>query len=138
MADRLPPLFVEATQSLAVGALSPVLRSGAGFHVLKLVEKRLAGISVTQSRARHILLRASPQMSEAAARDTLNEFKRRIQAGQADFATLARDNSQDGSAAQGGDLGWASPGQFVPEFEGVLNALTPGARSSGPVRAKMM
>lgn len=125
-ADRLPPLFVEATQNLAVGALSTVLRSGAGFHVLKVVEKRLAGISVTQSRARHILLRATPQMSEAVARDTLNEFKRRIQAGQADFATLARDNSQDGSAAQGGDLGWASPGQFVPEFEGVVNSLAPG------------
>ncbi len=124
--DRLPPLFVEATQNLAAGALSPVLRSGAGFHVLKVVEKRLAGTSVQQSRARHILLRATPQMSEAAARDTLNEFKRRIQAGQADFAALARDNSQDGSASQGGDLGWASPGQFVPEFEGVLNALVPG------------
>lgn len=124
--DRLPPLFVEATQNLAAGALSPVLRSGAGFHVLKVLEKRLAGTSVQQSRARHILLRATPQMSETTARDTLNEFKRRIQAGQTDFATLARDNSQDGSAAQGGDLGWASPGQFVPEFEAVLNALVPG------------
>jgi peptidyl-prolyl cis-trans isomerase SurA len=118
-ADRLPPLFLEATQNLAAGELSPVIRSGAGFHVLKVIEKRLAGMTVTQNRARHILLRASPQLSETAARDKLNDFKRRIQAGQADFATLARENSQDGSAAQGGDLGWASPGQFVPEFEGV-------------------
>jgi peptidyl-prolyl cis-trans isomerase SurA len=126
VADRLPPLFVEATQNLAVGALSPVLRSGAGFHVLKVIEKRLAGMTVTQSRARHILLRATPQLTEAAARDKLNDFKRRIQAGQAEFATLARDNSQDGSAAQGGDLGWVNPGQFVPEFEEVMNALAPG------------
>ena len=125
-ADRLPPLFLEATQNLAAGEFSPVIRSGAGFHVLKVIEKRLAGMTVTQNRARHILLRASPQLSETAARDKLNDFKRRIQAGQADFATLARENSQDGSAAQGGDLGWASPGQFVPEFEGVLNSLMPG------------
>ena len=125
-ADRLPPLFVDATRNLAVGGLSGVLRSGAGFHVLKVVEKRAAGMTVTQTRARHILLRASPQMNEAAARDKLLDFKRRIQTGLADFATLARDNSQDGSAAQGGDLGWASPGQFVPEFEEVMNALAPG------------
>ena len=125
-ADRLPPLFVDATRNLAVGGLSGVLRSGAGFHVLKVVEKRAAGMTVTQTRARHILLRATPQMNEAAARDKLLDFKRRIQTGLADFATLARDNSQDGSAAQGGDLGWASPGQFVPEFEDVMNALAPG------------
>jgi peptidyl-prolyl cis-trans isomerase SurA len=125
-ADRLPPLFVDATRNLAVGGLSGVLRSGAGFHVLKVVEKRATGMTVTQTRARHILLRATPQMNEAAARDKLLDFKRRIQTGLADFATLARDNSQDGSAAQGGDLGWASPGQFVPEFEEVMNALAPG------------
>lgn len=111
--------FWRPRRASAAGELSQVIRSGAGFHVLKVIEKRLAGMTVTQSRARHILLRASPQLSETAARDKLNDFKRRIQAGQADFATLARENSQDGSAA-GGDLGWASPGQFVPEFEGVL------------------
>ena len=125
-ADRLPPLFVDATRDVAVGGLSGVLRSGAGFHVLKVVEKRAPGMTVTQTRARHILLRATPQMSEAAAREKLLDFKRRIQTGLADFAILARDNSQDGSAAQGGDLGWASPGQFVPEFEEVMDALAPG------------
>jgi peptidyl-prolyl cis-trans isomerase SurA len=128
-ADRYPPLFLEATQNLEVGAISAVLRSGAGFHVLKLLEKKNAGLppmTVTQSRARHILLRVSPQLSEAAARDKLTEFKKRIAAGQADFAALARDNSQDGSAAQGGDLGWANPGMYVPEFEEVMGRLAPG------------
>ncbi|MBZ4209578.1 MAG: peptidylprolyl isomerase [Rhodoferax sp.] len=128
-ADRYPPLFLEATQNLEVGAVSAVVRSAAGFHVLKLLERRSAGLPpmmVTQSRARHILLRVSPQLSEAAARDKLVDFKKRIEAAQADFATLARDNSQDGSAAQGGDLGWANPGMYVPEFEEVMGRLAPG------------
>lgn len=127
--DRYPPLFLEATQNLGVGELSALVRSGAGFHILKVLEKNSAGMpamTVTQSRARHILLRVSAQLSEAAARDKLNEFKRRIVAGQADFAALARDNSQDGSAAEGGDLGWANPGMFVPEFEEVMNRLATG------------
>ncbi|MDO8252762.1 MAG: peptidylprolyl isomerase [Rhodoferax sp.] len=128
-ADRYPPLFIEATQNLGVGDVSALVRSGAGFHILKVLEKKSAGVpamTVTQSRARHILLRISPQLSETAARDMLNEFKKRIMAGQADFAALARDNSQDGSAAQGGDLGWANPGMFVPEFEEVMSRLAPG------------
>jgi len=127
--DRYPPLFIEATQNLGAGAVSQLVRSGAGFHILKVLEKSRTGMpamTVTQSRARHILLRVSPQLSEAAARNKLSEFKKRLVAGQADFATLARDNSQDGSAAQGGDLGWANPGMFVPEFEEVMNRLTPG------------
>ncbi|HCY14710.1 MAG: molecular chaperone SurA [Curvibacter sp. GWA2_64_110] len=128
-ADRYPPLFLDATRSLAVGGISELVRSGAGFHILKLVEKRNAGLPpmvITQSHARHILLRPNAQLSEAAARDKLNDFRRRIQTGQTDFATLARENSQDGSAEQGGDLGWAYPGQFVPEFEAVMNRLAPG------------
>lgn len=127
-ADRYPPLFVESTQALGVGDVSAVVRSGAGFHVLKVIEKKNVGVpamAVTQSRARHILLRVSPQLSEAAARAKLADFKKRIVAGKADFAALARENSQDGSAAQGGDLGWANPGMFVPEFEEVMNRLTP-------------
>jgi peptidyl-prolyl cis-trans isomerase SurA len=127
-ADRYPPLFVESTQALGVGDVSAVVRSGAGFHVLKVIEKKNVGVpamAVTQSRARHILLRVSPQLSEAAARAKLADFKKRLVAGKADFAALARENSQDGSAAQGGDLGWANPGMFVPEFEEVMNRLTP-------------
>jgi peptidyl-prolyl cis-trans isomerase SurA len=127
-ADRLPPLFLDATRNLATGGITDVIRSGAGFHIVKVLEKhRLgqAGITVTQSHARHILLRPSAQLSEAQARQRLAEFKRRIQAG-ADFAQLARENSQDASARNGGDLGWTSPGMFVPEFEDVLNNLQPG------------
>jgi peptidyl-prolyl cis-trans isomerase SurA len=128
-ADRYPTLFVEATQDLKTGGLSAVVRSGAGFHILKVIEKSqggLANATVTQSRARHILLRASPELSETAAVEKLADFRRRIQAGKADFAALARDNSQDGSAKQGGDLGFVNPGSFVPEFEDVMNRLAPG------------
>jgi peptidyl-prolyl cis-trans isomerase SurA len=83
-------------------------------------------ITVTQSRARHILLRPGPQLTEAAARQRLADFKRRIEARQADFAQLAREHSQDASGPQGGELGWANPGTFVPEFEDTLNSLAPG------------
>ncbi len=124
--ERLPPLFLDATRDVPAGGLSGVVRSGAGFHVLKVIEKRAAGMTVTQSHARHILLRATPQLSEATAREKLLDFKRRVQTGLADFAALARENSQDSSATQGGDLGWAGPGQFVPEFEEVMNSLAPG------------
>ena len=127
--DRYPPLFLEATQTLGVGEISALVRSGAGFHILKVLEKKSAAMptmTMVQTRARHILLRVSPQMNETAARAKLTDFKKRIQAGQADFAALARDNSQDGSAAQGGDLGWANQGMFVPEFEEVMNRLAPG------------
>ena len=124
--DRLPPLFSDATRNLNEGAITDVLRSGAGFHILKVVEKRAAGVAmVTQNRARHILLRSTAQMNETQARAKLTDIRRRVQAGQVEFAAMARENSQDGSAAQGGDLGWASPGQFVPEFEAVIDALLP-------------
>jgi peptidyl-prolyl cis-trans isomerase SurA len=128
-ADRYPPLFIDATQSLRAGGIAGPVRSGAGFHILKVVEKTQAGmpgVTVTQSHARHILLRTGPQLSESAARERLADFKKRIEAGQADFATLARENSQDGSAREGGDLGWVNPGVFVPEFEEAMNSLAPG------------
>lgn len=127
-ADRYPPLFVEATQNLRAGGLAGPVRSGAGFHILKVVEKRQGGVPdavVTQTHARHILLRLTPQLTEAAAVEKLAGFKKRILAGQADFAALARESSEDGSAKEGGDLGWANPGMFVPEFEKVMNALGP-------------
>jgi peptidyl-prolyl cis-trans isomerase SurA len=126
-ADRYPPLFVEATRNLKDGGVSEVVRSAAGFHIVKVIEKRQGGaITVTQSRARHILLRPNAQLTEAQARARLADYKRRIQAGQADFAALAREHSQDASARNGGDLGWTSPGMFVPEFEDVMNGLAPG------------
>ena len=127
-ADRYPSLFVEGTQKLSKGDVSEPLRSGAGFHILKVLEKKqseLSNVSITQTRARHILLRLSNELSEVAARNRLLTYKQRIQAG-SDFADLARQFSQDGSAQTGGDLGWASPGQFVPEFEEVMSRLRPG------------
>lgn len=127
-ADRYPTLFVETTQNLSVGAVAAPVRSGAGFHVLKLVEKRQQGfdnLTVQQTRARHILLRTNAQLTESTARERLSELRKRIVGG-LDFATAARDNSQDGSAREGGDLGWAVSGQFVPEFEEAMNALTIG------------
>ena len=128
-ADRYPPLFVQAVQALPTGGVSELIRSGAGFHVVKVLEKRRAGLppaQVVQSHARHILLRTGPQLSESAALERLADFKRRVQTGQADFAQLAKEFSQDASAASGGDLGWASPGLFVPEFEEALASLQPG------------
>ena len=127
-ADRYPPLFVEATQALRAGELAGPVRSGAGFHILKVIEKTQAGMPdavVTQTHARHILLRLTPQVNEAAAIEKLAGFKKRMMAGQADFATLARESSDDASAKEGGDLGWANPGMFVPEFEKVMNSLAP-------------
>jgi peptidyl-prolyl cis-trans isomerase SurA len=133
-ADRLPDVFVAHVRELKPGELAPtLLRTSAGFHVLKLIEKREAGaFSVTQTRARHILLRLSPQLSREAAIRRLAEFKREILAGSKSFEQLARENSEDGSAAQGGDLGWASPGQFVPEFEETLGK-TPVGGLSDPI-----
>jgi len=103
------------------------VRSGAGFHVLKLVTKRASGVvTITQTHPRHILLRPGGQLSQTTARAQLAEYKRQIETGKADFAKLAREHSQDGSAPEGGDLGWVSPGMFVPEFEEVMDKLQPG------------
>ena len=127
-AERYPALFVDAVKNLTAGAIAGPIRSGAGFHVLKLIEKKQAGmpsVNITQTRARHILLRASPQLNEAAATAKLADIRKKIAGGQ-NFAALAKENSDDGSASQGGDLGWANPGMFVPEFEQVMNSLAPG------------
>ncbi len=136
-ADRLPDIFLETVRPLANGQVAPaLLRTGAGFHILKLVERAEGGaLRVTQTRSRHILLRPSEQLSEAAVRARLAEFKRQIDGGQRRFEDIAREFSLDGSAPAGGDLGWASPGQFVPEFEEAMNALPVGG-VSGPVATR--
>jgi peptidyl-prolyl cis-trans isomerase SurA len=127
-ADKLPDLFVEAVSPLRAGEVAPqVLRSGAGFHVLKLIERREAALTVQQQHARHILLRPGPKLTQDAAIRRLAGYKRQIEAGTAKFDDLARQHSEDGSAANGGDLGWAAPGQFVPEFEQTMSALRPGS-----------
>ena len=125
-ANRYPTLFVEATRKLSVGDVTMV-QSGAGFHILKLITKKASStVTITQTHPRHILLRPGGKLSQPAARAQLAEFKRQIEAGKADFAKLARDHSQDASGADGGDLGWVSPGMFVPEFEEVMNKLQLG------------
>jgi peptidyl-prolyl cis-trans isomerase SurA len=75
------------------------------------------------------LLRVTPQQRESVAKEKLADFKKRVAAGQADFATLARESSDDGSAKDGGDLGWTNPGMFVPEFEQAMNSLAPNQMS---------
>jgi peptidyl-prolyl cis-trans isomerase SurA len=139
-ADRLPPLFLEAVQPLSIGDIAPVVRSPAGFHVLKLLERRaggvtkLAGAPVRQTRARHILVRVNELNTEAEVVRRLTEIRQRIEGGTAQFPDMARQYSADGSAGQGGDLGWVYPGDTVPEFERAMDALEPGA-IAGPVRS---
>ncbi|WP_052369072.1 peptidylprolyl isomerase [Serpentinimonas barnesii] len=137
-ADRYPTLFVEAVRGQPRGALVGPLRSGAGFHVLQVLEQRnlnLPPTHLTQTRARHILLRPTNAAEEAAALQRLSEWRARLLAGTARFEDLAREHSQDGSAPEGGDLGWASPGQFVPEFEQTMNRLAPGEVAQ-PLRSR--
>jgi len=128
-ADRYPPAFVAATQTLAVGEVSDIVRTGAGFHILKVMDRKASAapsMAIVQNRARHILLRTGPDLTQAAAIAKLADFKRRIDAKTATFEALAREHSQDGSAPQGGDLGWVGPGAFVPEFEEPMNRLAQG------------
>jgi len=131
---RLPELFAEALRDMQPGAVSELLRSPAGFHVVKLLGRRGAGDAapVTQTRARHILVKSNEIVSEEDARRRLLGLRERIAAG-ADFAEMARLNSEDGTAARGGALGWVYPGDTVPEFERAMNALAPGELSQ-PVR----
>lgn len=125
--DRIPPLFMNELQALEPGKTTGILRSPSGFHILKLVAKRSGteSVVITQTHARHILIKTSEIVSEREAQERLMEIKRRIEAG-ADFAEQARRYSQDGSAQSGGDLDWLSPGQTVPEFEGAMDKLKPG------------
>jgi len=129
--DRLPDLFARTAQGLKPGEVAPEpIRSGAGFHVLKVVDRRESGaFTVDQSRARHILLRPSAELTAEAAARRLLQFKRDILSRARTFEQLARENSEDGSAAQGGDLGWTAPGSFVPEFEEAMAALPVGGIS---------
>jgi len=138
--QRLPQLFLDALSSLGPGQVSGLLRSPAGFHVLKLVDRRstdgapgVGGAPVTQTRARHILIRPNEIVSEDEALRRLREIRQRLQGGSGSFEDLARQYSVDGSAGRGGDLGWVYPGDTVPEFERAMNALAPG-QISDPVR----
>jgi len=123
--DRLPDLFVAAVKDLAVGQVTaqPV-RSAAGFHILKLVDRQADDpYKVTQTHARHILLRVSGPAQAPQVVRRLEALRTEIERGTRKFDDVAREVSEDGSAAAGGDLGWASPGGLVPEFEDAMNRL---------------
>lgn len=137
-AERLPDVFVDAVRELKPGQVNPrLIRSEVGFHIIKLLAREAAANPnvITQTHSRHVLLRPSQQLTAEVAARRLQEFKRAIEAGQLSFEQVARDNSEDGSAPNGGDLGWVSPGNFVPEFEEVMNSL-PLKGISGPVMSR--
>jgi peptidyl-prolyl cis-trans isomerase SurA len=131
-AAQLPTLFVQATDSVPAGGVAGPLRSPAGWHVLKVIERRQGAapeLMLLQSHVSHILLRPNAQLSQDGALGQLAGLRDQVVKGQASFDALARQFSQDGSASQGGDLGWVTPGQFVPEFEAVMDSLKPGELS---------
>ena len=135
--DRLPALFADAVRRMQPGETSPVMRSAAGLHIVRLVEVRGGGADAVQqleqTRARHILIKTSEVLSDAEAEARLLALRERVLNG-ADFGELAKASSADLSAAKGGDLGWLNPGDTVPEFERAMNALQAGEVSE-PVRS---
>lgn len=136
--ERLPGLFADAIVALEVGGLSPIIRSPAGLHVLKLVDRRGGSDAldrpVRQTRARHILMVPDNEMSEDEVIRRVADLRERLVSGEAEFGALARQFSVDGTAARGGELGWIYEGDTVPAFERAMNALAPGELSQ-PVRS---
>ena len=131
-ADRLPPLFANELRKLSPGQVTPVIKTNTGFYILKMADKRSLAKTepteavVQQTRARHILLKATPTLPAAEAKRKLAEIKAKIDSKAATFEDMARQNSVDGSAAKGGDLGWLEPEDVVPEFTAAMDALQPG------------
>ena len=137
--DRLPELFAEPLANMRPGEVSGILRSPAGFHLLRLIDKRGGGgagtavVIVDQTRARHILIKTNEAVAEDEAKRKIVNIRERIILG-GDFAELARLNSEDGSGSKGGELGLLYPGDTVPEFERAMNEL-PVNKVSEPVRS---
>ncbi|KAF7600907.1 MAG: molecular chaperone SurA [Candidatus Dactylopiibacterium carminicum] len=126
--ERLPSIFAERLPQMQKGDVSNILRSAAGLHVFKFVDVRdlaPSKIEITQTHARHILIRTTDVRDPAEGRRRLADIANRIRNG-VDFAEMARVHSSDATAAKGGDLGWLSPGETVPEFERAMDALKPG------------
>jgi peptidyl-prolyl cis-trans isomerase SurA len=132
---RLPTIFAETVKTMKPGEVSGILRSPNGLHIVRLNGRRGhdAPVIVSQTHPRHILIKTTEVVSESDARERLVKLKERLD-NNADFAELARLQSEDGSASRGGDLGWLSPGDTVPEFEKAMDALKVG-EISGPVRS---
>lgn len=143
--EQLPTLFTNIVPKLRPGQVSEPIRSPSGFHIVKLLEVKGGGAAsvgrrpapkgqpagvVTETRARHILVKTTPQLADDEARQRLERARQRLQDG-GDFATLARELSDDkGSAARGGDLGWVPSGAMVPEFAREMDALQPNQISA--------
>ncbi len=126
-AGQLPTIFAGVVTQMSPGEHSELIRSSSGFHIIYLADKRSGEKHiVTQSKARHILIRPSEFSTETEIISRLRQLRERVKAG-ANFAELAKSHSDDrGSAVNGGDLGWVSPGQMVPQFEAAMNALNVG------------
>ena len=130
--DRLPQLFLDATANLKPGEVSGIVKSGNGFHIVKLIDRRASGSAqpgaavVQQTHVRHILIKVNQVVTAAEARRKLLELKERLDNHAATFEDLAKLYSNDLSAAKGGDLGWVYPGDTVPEFERAMNELKLG------------
>ncbi len=132
---QLPGLYAGALRDMKTGDLSPVLKSGNGYHILKLLDKRGKNVQtvVKQTHARHILVKTNEVVGNSDARTRLLLLKERIENG-ADFAELAKLHSDDLSASRGGDLTWLNPGDTVPEFERMMDSLKPN-EVSAPVQS---
>ena len=139
--QRLPTEFWNAMNAQPKSGGVYVAKTQHAWHIFKVlgerdgVQHKLAGGPVEQTHARHILMFVSEITPEAEVLHRLNDIKRRIDAGEADFATMARLNSVDTSATRGGDLGWLQPGDTVPEFEQAMNSLKPG-QVSEPIKSQ--
>ena len=126
-AGQVPTLFAESVADMEKGDVSDIIRSSSGYHIITLLDVRSTEqVVVTQTHARHILIRTDELINDEDARARLKQLLMRLKGGD-DFADLARGHSNDSvSAADGGSLGWVSPGDLVPEFEAAMNALAPG------------
>ena len=131
---RLPTVFADPVRKMKPGDVSSVLRSASGFHIVKLLETRSRNSPTVleQTRLRHILIKVNETTSNDEAKLKLERIRERIEQG-AKFEDQAKANSEDASAPKGGDLGWVSPGDTVPDFERAMNDLKPGVLSV-PVR----
>ncbi len=134
--DQIPTLFANAAKTLKKGGIAGPLRSGSGYHIVKLADYRGGNRQlIPQTHVRHILIKTDELTSDEEAREKLLKLRERLLNGE-DFATLARSHSEDtGSAINGGDLGWVNPGDMVPAFEEVMNQ-TPEGRISEPFRTQ--
>ncbi|KFZ36932.1 peptidylprolyl isomerase [Shewanella mangrovi] len=129
--NEMPTLFAEVVNSAKKGDIIGPIKSGAGFHIIKVMDARgLQTQEIKEVRARHILLKPSPILSEERAKAMLEEFLKKIRSGDAKFADLARQYSEDeGSAAKGGELGWSETSAYVPAFKNTLDNMKVGELS---------